>query len=95
MENKNININSLDKADIAHVLCKKVALCYGANNIPFRIIENKYFIVMIDTCLQVDPDKVKNFKLPTRQTLSSTLIPSVQADLDLEKKNYLKTLMLF
>lgn len=83
------DINNLTPAEISMILDRKIGMFFGACSVAFRNVENMYFLDLITTLLKIHPDLLKNYKPPTRQTLSNTIIPFVLEDLDKEKQKLL------
>lgn len=84
-----MDINALSASEISDIIDKKIGLFFGACSVAYRVVENEYFLDLINTCLMIEPGKL-NYKGLSRQTLSKTVIPTVLSDLDVKKKKLLE-----
>lgn len=63
----------------------KLALFFFACNIPFRVVENYYFRDFIRALLSTNI----NYRIPCRQTLSTSILNTVNCEIQIRKKSLL------
>lgn len=84
------DINNLDISLITQELNEKIGFFWAANGLPFDQVESPYFLDLVETLRSINPTKLKYYKPPTRQTMSSSVIPRIHKIVDNVKKKLLK-----
>ena len=80
------DINNYDIETQKYLVDKKLAMFFFNCSIPFKVVENKYFLDLVDSLCAL---KFK-YKPPCRQTLGDGILNEVHKDIECEKKELLK-----